>query len=76
MSALRKVTVHLPADLIEGAQRATGAGLTETMRQALKAVIHSAWSRDMLALEGRLPLLLDLDALRDDGEPASRDAAA
>jgi len=37
--AIRKVTVHLPDDLLRDAQAATGKGITETIRKALEVVI-------------------------------------
>lgn len=73
---MRKITMVLPADLLADAQKATGEGVTETVRRALKAVLHSSWSQRMAALEGRASLKLDLDRLRDDGDAPARDAAA
>ncbi len=35
--AARKITVEIPADLLEKAQRASGAGITQTIRTGLKA---------------------------------------
>jgi hypothetical protein len=32
----RKITAHLPADLLAAAQAYTGAGVTETLREALQ----------------------------------------
>ncbi|WP_447941331.1 hypothetical protein [Brevundimonas mediterranea] len=66
MNDMRKITAILPARLLAAAQDATGQGVTETLRQALETLAHSDWSRRMLALEGRAPLDLDLDDLRED----------
>ena len=80
MAKVRKITVLLPANLIADAQKATGEGVTETLRQALKGIVHSSWSRRLLALEGRAPLKLDVDELREDeassSQRSSRNAAA
>lgn len=67
MTALRKITVHLPHDLIEGAQAATGAGLTETVRQGLEKLRREAFYRQMTALRGRVDFGdLSLEDLRED----------
>jgi hypothetical protein len=32
----QKITAHLPKDLLRSAQRATGKGITETLREGLE----------------------------------------
>ncbi len=67
MSALRKITVHLPHDLVDGAQAATGAGLTETVRQGLEKIRREEFYRQMKALRGKVDFGdLSLDELRQD----------
>lgn len=67
MTALRKITVHLPADLIEGAQAATGQGVTETVRQGLDKLRREEFYRQMRALRGKVDFGdLSLDELRED----------
>jgi len=67
MTALRKITVHLPSDLIEGAQAATGAGVTETVRQGLEKLRREQFYRQMKALRGKVDFGdLSLDELRED----------
>jgi len=39
MDAARKVTVELPEDLLQKAQRSTGKGITATIRQGLELVV-------------------------------------
>ena len=68
MTEMRKITAILPAKLLAASQAATGEGVTETLRRALEAMNHADWCRRMLALEGRVPLDIDLDALREDRE--------
>ena len=41
MQTARKITVELPAELLEKAQRASGAGITETVRTGLQLVAAS-----------------------------------
>ena len=67
MTALRKITVHLPSDLIDGAQAATGAGVTETVRQGLEKLRREQFYRQMKALRGKVDFGdLSLDELRED----------
>ena len=67
MTALRKITVHLPAELIDGAQAATGAGITETVRQGLEKLHREQFYRRMEALRGKVDFGdLPLDELRED----------
>lgn len=67
MTALRKITVHLPSDLIDGAQAATGAGVTETVRQGLEKLRREEFYRQMKALRGKVDFgNLSLDELRED----------
>lgn len=68
MTEMRKITAFLPTDLLATAQASTGEGVTETLRQALEHLAHAAWSRRMLALEGKVKLDIDLEALREDRE--------
>jgi len=67
MSATRKITVHLPADLVDAAQAATGAGLTETVRQGLEKLKREQFYSMMKALRGKVDFSdFDLDELRED----------
>jgi hypothetical protein len=46
MDAARKITVEVPEDLLEKAQRASGAGITQTVRAGLQLLAAShAYSR-------------------------------
>ena len=67
MSAVRKITAILPAELLEAAQNATGAGVTETLRQGLESLRRQAFGRMMLELRGKVDFGgFDLDELRED----------
>lgn len=67
MSAVRKITAILPADLLDAAQNATGAGVTETLRQGLESLKRQAFGRKLLELQGTVDFSgFDLDELRED----------
>ena len=66
MAAAKKVTVVLPADLLSRAQKATGTGITPTIRRGLELVAAGRACAELRALRGKLQLTLDLDRLRDD----------
>lgn len=69
MSKMRKITAFLPAEMVEAAMKTSGAGLTETLRQALGDYNHRAACRNLLALQGKFPGLAEefnLDELRED----------
>jgi hypothetical protein len=68
MSEMKKITAFLPADVLATAQAHTGQGVTETLRLALEKLNHAAWCKQMLALEGKVKLDIDLEALREDRE--------
>ena len=76
MGEMRKITAILPAELLATAQAQTGEGVTETLRLALEHLAHSAWSRRMLELEGKVRFDADLEALREDREFDDRGAVA
>ena len=64
MNDMRKITAVLPSTLIEAAMRASGTGLTETLREALRDYSHRAASRNLLAMRGKVPFALDWRTLR------------
>ena len=41
MEPARKITIEVPADLLDKAQRASGAGITQTVRTGLQLVAAS-----------------------------------
>jgi hypothetical protein len=66
MAAMRKITAHLPADLLEQAQGATGKGVTETLRIALEHLAVSKAYAEFRKMRGKIKLTVDLDELRED----------
>ena len=62
----RKITVHIPEDLLEAAQKTTGQGITETVRQGLRLVAAAETFRQLSKLRGTVKFSVDLRRLRDD----------
>jgi hypothetical protein len=62
----RKITVHVPGDLLDQAQRATGQGITETIRQGLRLVAAGETFRRVSKLRGTVRFSIDLRRLRED----------
>lgn len=60
MAAERKVTVLLPDELVERALKASGEGLTPTLRKGLELVAAKDAYRNLLKLKGKFPLRVDL----------------
>jgi len=62
----RKITVHIPEELLERAQKASGEGLTETVRQGLRLVAAGDTFRRVARLRGTVKFSRDLARLRED----------
>ena len=58
--------MHIPEELLERAQQASGAGLTETVRQGLRLVAAGETFRRVAKLRGTVKFSLDLARLRED----------
>ena len=54
MSTARKITVEVPSDLLEKAQRASGAGVTQTVRTGLQLVAASGTYARLRRLRGKV----------------------
>ena len=65
-AALQKITVHVPHVLLARAREASGAGITETVRQGLHLVAARDAYEKLRALRGRVRFDLDLKRLRED----------
>jgi len=68
MSDMRKITAILPTGLLAIAQANTGEGVAETLRIALERLNHAEWCKQMMSLEGKVQLDIDLQELREDRE--------
>lgn len=68
MGGLRKITVQVPEQELERAQRLTGQGVTETVRAGLKRLSQLHAQNELLKLRGTFKFTIDLDRLREDRE--------
>jgi len=66
MDAARKVTVEIPEDLLQKAQRSTGKGITATIRQGLELVAAGRAYDQLRKLKGKVEFSIDLKSLRED----------
>lgn len=66
MSALRNVTVLVPAALLAKAQATTGAGITPTIREGLSLLAAGRAYEKLHALRGRVVFAKTAALLRDD----------
>jgi hypothetical protein len=65
MNSTRRVTANLPVDLLEGACRVTGKGITDTLVAGLFLVKRTAAAGKARRLRGRLHLDVDLRVSRE-----------
>jgi hypothetical protein len=68
MGELRKVTVQVAEDDLAMAQAYTGAGVTETIRVALKRLASMKAQRELLKLRGKVKFSMTSDELKYDRE--------
>jgi hypothetical protein len=54
MKTARKITVEVPLDLLEKAQRASGTGITQTVRTGLQLVAASRTYARLRHLRGKV----------------------
>ncbi len=66
MNTARKVTVELPEELLQKAQKSTGKGITATIRQGLELVAAGRTYDQIRKLKGSVELSIDVNALRED----------
>ncbi|MCB0408531.1 MAG: hypothetical protein KDD34_10020 [Bdellovibrionales bacterium] len=66
MSAEKKVTVMLPKELLNSALKASGEGITPTLRKGLELVAAKDAYKKLLALKGKFDLKIDLNESRRD----------
>jgi len=53
MATARKITVELPSELLEKAQKATGSGITQTIRTGLQLVAASETYAALRQMRGK-----------------------
>lgn len=66
MGTARKITVEIPRDLLEKAQRASGTGITQTIRAGLQLVAASRTYARLRQLRGKVRFSLTSDELKAD----------
>jgi len=66
MERARKITVEVPAKLLDKAQRASGAGITQTVRAGLQLMAASEAYAQLLQFRGKVRLSRSVEELKDD----------
>jgi Arc/MetJ-type ribon-helix-helix transcriptional regulator len=66
MKAEKKITVHIPEELLRVAQKQTGQGISETVRHGLKLVAAGNTYKRLRELRGKVSIRINLEALRED----------
>jgi hypothetical protein len=66
METARKITVEVPRDLLEKAQRASGTGITQTVRTGLQLVAASRTYARIRNLRGKVRFTRTLAELKAD----------
>jgi hypothetical protein len=66
MANTRKVTVEVPAELLEKAQQASGSGITQTIRTGLQLVAASRAYARLRQLRGKVRFSRSLAELKSD----------
>jgi hypothetical protein len=66
MEAARKITVEVPPELLEKAQRASGAGITQTVRTGLQLLAASQAYARLRQLRGKVRFSHTLAQLKSD----------
>jgi hypothetical protein len=66
METARKITVEVPMELLDKAQRASGAGITQTVRTGLQLVAASQAYTQLRKLRGKVRFSRTLAELKTD----------
>jgi Arc/MetJ-type ribon-helix-helix transcriptional regulator len=66
MNTARKITVEIPEDLLEKAQQASGAGVTQTVRAGLQLLAASRAYAQLRQQRGRVKFSRTLAELKAD----------
>jgi hypothetical protein len=66
MEMARKITVEIPRDLLDKAQKASGAGITQTVRTGLQLVAASQTYARLLKFRGKVRFSRSLAELKAD----------
>jgi hypothetical protein len=66
METVRKITVEIPRDLLDKAQKASRTGITQTVRTGLQLVAASRTYARLLQLRGKVRFSRSLAELKTD----------
>jgi hypothetical protein len=66
METEQKITVHVPKDLLARAQKASNAGISETVRKGLELIAARDAYEGLRKLRGKVKFSIDLAELRKD----------
>jgi hypothetical protein len=66
METSRKITVEIPADLLEKAQQASGVGITQTVRTGLQLLAASQAYDRLRKLRGKVRFSRTFEELKED----------
>jgi hypothetical protein len=66
MKRVRKTTVLVNSELIAKAQKATSAGISETVRKGLEVLVANDAYDGLLEMRGKIKFSVDLSELRND----------
>jgi hypothetical protein len=64
-SAIKRVTVNLPAGLLASASEVSGRGITETLVMGLELLTRRRAHERAMELKGKLDLKINLDESRE-----------
>lgn len=68
MEQAKKITIQVPENLLRKAQKASGLGITPTVRQGLELLAASESYEKLRRLRGKVKFSINLKALREDRE--------
>ena len=66
MGQTRKITVEIPEELLEKAQKQSRDGVTATVRQGLELLAAGEAYDQLARLEGKVSFSIDLETMRND----------
>lgn len=66
MESVRKITIEVPADLLDKARLASGAGITQTVRTGLQLVAASIAYAELRKMRGKVRFSRTLADLKSD----------
>ena len=66
MKAIKKITVHVPKELLKQAQEVSGDGVTQTVRQGLELIAAKKTYEKIRQLRGKVRFSIDIKKLRED----------